>query len=166
MIPRSRGPAGQGVVASDRLGSERSRGGSVTNRRFGVRGVLSLGVALVAVAAMAALGGVGLAGGATKPSTAQSQDGSNAKVTLCHKGKVTIRVSVNARPAHRAHGDVEGACATARANAKAKAKAKDEGKAKGKSSSTTEDDEDDDDDDDDDTAKGRGNGNDEAKGKS
>jgi len=137
----------------------------VTNRRFGVRGVLSLGVALVAVAAVAALGGVGFAGGATKPSTAQYQYGSSAKVTLCHKGKVTIRVSVNARPAHRAHGDVEGACATGRADAKAtKAKAKEKGKAKGKSSSgSTEDDEDDEDDG---TDRGRGNGNGKAKGKS
>ncbi len=32
-------------------------------------------------------------------------------MTICHKGKRTLKVSVNAWPAHRAHGDVEGTCA-------------------------------------------------------
>lgn len=97
----------------------------MTNRRFGVRRVLGLAVVLGAVTVV--LGSVGLAGGATKPGKAQYQYGNGAKVTICHKGKVTIRVSVNAWPAHHAHGDVAGACANARAggaSAKAKAKAK------------------------------------------
>ncbi len=33
-----------------------------------------------------------------------------AKVTLCHKGRKTLTVSVNALPAHLAHGDTIGAC--------------------------------------------------------
>jgi len=33
------------------------------------------------------------------------------KVILCHKGRRTIEVSVNAVPAHFAHGDTRGACA-------------------------------------------------------
>jgi len=34
----------------------------------------------------------------------------DGKVTLCHKGKVTITVSANAVPAHLAHGDTLGPC--------------------------------------------------------
>jgi hypothetical protein len=32
-------------------------------------------------------------------------------VTVCHKGKNTLTVSVNAWPAHEAHGDARAACA-------------------------------------------------------
>ncbi len=71
-----------------------------------------------ALAVFAALGGVGLASVAV--GVAQYQYG---KVTICHKGKNTISISVNAWPAHAAHGDTEGPCA-AQAKAK-KAKKKD-----------------------------------------
>ena len=48
----------------------------------------------------------------------------STKVALCHKQKVSIRVSTSAWPAHQGHGDVQGACAEgSRAAAKAKAKA-------------------------------------------
>jgi hypothetical protein len=84
--------------------------------------------ALAAVLAFAAVGGTGLAGGLAKPGKAQYAPGqyknSDKKVTICHKGKVTIRVSVNALPAHRQHGDDTGMCpALAAAKAKAKAEA-------------------------------------------
>ena len=60
------------------------------------------------------------------------------KVVLCHKAKVTIKVSSNAEPAHRRHGDTVGAC-THEQLKKAKAKADkvkddhgdDDGKSKG-----------------------------------
>jgi hypothetical protein len=41
------------------------------------------------------------------------QDGEDLdgeKITICHKGKNTITISVDAWPAHMAHGDTEGAC--------------------------------------------------------
>ena len=62
----------------------------------------------------------------TKPSKAQYAPGqynNPGKVTLCHKQKVTIRVSTRALPAHEAHGDTVGTCAAAASAAKAKAKA-------------------------------------------
>ena len=37
---------------------------------------------------------------------------SKGKVTICHKGKNTITISVNALPAHLAHGDTCGACSS------------------------------------------------------
>jgi hypothetical protein len=83
-------------------------------------------VALGALVTFAVFGGTGLAGSTAKPTKAQYAPGQyqNAnKVTLCHKAKVTIRVSVNALPAHEAHGDVVGTCGAAAAKAKAKAKA-------------------------------------------
>ena len=52
--------------------------------------------------------------GRGNPSAAQYQYGK--KVTICHKGKNTITISVNALPAHKAHGDTVGACTTARSN--------------------------------------------------
>ena len=91
-------------------------------RRAGIAVV----VALAAVLAFAAVGGTGLAGGLAKPGKAQYAPGqyknSDKKVTICHKGKVTIRVSINALPAHTQHGDDPGMC-PALAAAKAKAKA-------------------------------------------
>ena len=72
---------------------------------------------LAAVMVFAALGGIGLASGVI--SAAQYQYGGK-KVTICHKGKVTIRVSINALPAHTQHGDDPGMC-PALAAAKAKA---------------------------------------------
>jgi len=89
-------------------------------RRAGIAVV----VALAAVLAFAAVGGTGLAGGLAKPGKAQYAPGqyknSDKKVTICHKGKVTIRVSINALPAHTQHGDDPGMC-PALAAAKAKA---------------------------------------------
>jgi hypothetical protein len=83
-------------------------------RRLGI----TIAVALGAIAAFAAIGGTGFAGGLAKPSKAQYGPGqyqNPGKVTICHKGKVTIRVSVRALPAHEAHGDFVGTCAAARA---------------------------------------------------
>ena len=79
--------------------------------------------ALVALAAFCVAGGTGLAGSVAKQSTvttpgSTAQEAGAGKATICHKKKVTIRVSVNAVPAHLAHGDVAGQCAaTAGANA-------------------------------------------------
>ena len=74
--------------------------------------------ALVAVAAFGIAGGTGLAGSLAKPNAVTTQGATVGKATICHKQKVTIRVSVNAVPAHVAHGDVAGQCAaTAGANA-------------------------------------------------
>ena len=89
------------------------------------RGVVGVVVALGALVTFAVFGGTGLAGSTAKPTKAQYAPGQyqNAnKVTLCHKAKVTIRVSVSALPAHEAHGDVVGTCAAAAAKAKAKLK--------------------------------------------
>jgi hypothetical protein len=90
-----------------------------TPRRLGITAAVALG----AVVAFAAIGGTGLAGG--KPSKAQYAPGqykNPGKVTICHKGKVTIRISVRALPAHTAHGDQVGSCAALTAKAKAAAK--------------------------------------------
>ena len=69
-----------------------------------VAAVVSSAAALVA---FVALGGAGLAEGAI--SLAQNQH--DHKATVCHKDRNTITVSVNALPAHEAHGDTQGACA-------------------------------------------------------
>jgi len=37
-------------------------------------------------------------------------DDSGEKITICHKGKNTITISISAWPAHEAHGDTKGAC--------------------------------------------------------
>ena len=66
----------------------------------------TVAVAAVAIAAFASLGGAGLAQSAI--GLAQYQYGE--KVTICHKAKKTIRISVRAWPAHKRHGDTEGAC--------------------------------------------------------
>ena len=82
-------------------------------------------MALGALVTFAVFGGTGLAGSTAKPTKAQYATGQyqNAnKVTLCHKAKVTIRVSLSALPAHEAHGDVVGTCAAAAAKAKVKLK--------------------------------------------
>jgi hypothetical protein len=41
---------------------------------------------------------------------AKGFDGNPGKVTLCHKGRVTISVGAPAEPAHRRHGDNRVAC--------------------------------------------------------
>ncbi len=96
-------------------------------RRRSARLGVTIGVALGAVVAFAAIGGTGLAGGLAKPAKPQSGLGQyqyGAKVTICHKGKVTIRISINALKAHqRRHGDTMGPCAAARAAKAAKLKA-------------------------------------------
>jgi outer membrane biosynthesis protein TonB len=70
--------------------------------RIGLTGALS---ALVVISLVAA-GGVGFA--RSPVSAAQYQYGK--KVTICHKGKVTITISRSALPAHLAHGDKIGPC--------------------------------------------------------
>ena len=71
----------------------------------------------VALIVFAALGGAGLA--QTAIALAQYQYGNPSqyqygkKITICHKGKNTITVSVNAWPAHLRHGDTEGPCPAA-----------------------------------------------------
>jgi hypothetical protein len=67
------------------------------------------------VVAFALLGGVGQAQNA---GLAQSQYGE--KVTICHKGKNTIKISTRAWPAHQRHGDTVGTCAEAKKKALAK----------------------------------------------
>ena len=37
-------------------------------------------------------------------------DDSGEKITICHKGKNTLTISIEAWPAHEAHGDTKGAC--------------------------------------------------------
>ena len=91
-----------------------------------MRGNLSRGAALAAViaasvVAFALLGGVGQAQTA---GLAQSQYGE--KVTICHKGKNTIKISTRAWPAHQRHGDTVGTCAEAKKKALAKKHAKKE----------------------------------------
>lgn len=94
-----------------------------TPRRLGT----TVAVAFGAVVAFAAIGGTGFAGSVVKPSKAQYGPGqyqNPGKVTVCHKAKVTIRISMRALPAHQAHGDAVGSCAAVAAKAKAgKAKA-------------------------------------------
>ena len=93
-----------------------------TPRRLGT----TVAVAFGAVVAFAAIGGTGFAGSVVKPSKAQYGPGqyqNPGKVTVCHKGKVTIRISMRALPAHQAHGDAVGSCAAVAAKGKA-AKAK------------------------------------------
>ena len=63
-------------------------------------------VAVASIVTFASLGGMGLA--QTAVGLGQYQYGK--KVTICHKGKRTIRISVRAWPAHKRHGDTEGAC--------------------------------------------------------
>jgi hypothetical protein len=74
-----------------------------------------VGLAASLMVVFAALAGIGLAGSSL--SAAQYEYGGQygKKVAVCHKGKKTLSVSVNAWPAHRAHGDVLGTCAQARA---------------------------------------------------
>ena len=77
----------------------------------------ALAVAVCAVTAFAALGGVGLAQTSGGPGKGQY----GKKVQVCHKGK-TISISKSALPAHLRHGDAAGTCASAALKAK-KAKA-------------------------------------------
>jgi hypothetical protein len=98
----------------------------VTERRIGRRLGVTTIVALVAIAAFAVVGGTGLARGLAKPFKAQYGPGQyTGKVTICHKGHVTIRVSLHAWAAHRdRHGDTMGTCSSAAAKAAKLKKAK------------------------------------------
>ena len=80
------------------------------------RGVAFVAVVAASVVAFASLGGVGLAQSAV--GLAQYQYGK--KLTICHKGKNTIRISTRAWPAHKRHGDTLGTCAAAKKKAHAK----------------------------------------------
>jgi hypothetical protein len=73
------------------------------------RSVTAATVAFAAAIAFAALGGVALA----KSTVGPTQPQSGQKVTICHKGKRTITISVSAWPAHQRHLDTLGTCATA-----------------------------------------------------
>jgi len=82
----------------------------MSNARDHTRGLRIASVAALVVVVMAvfgALGGIGLAQSAI--GLAQYQYGK--KVTICHKGRMTIRVSFHAWPAHQRHGDTLGPCA-------------------------------------------------------
>lgn len=54
--------------------------------------------------------GSGPKGGIQAPTHTTAQAPNVGKVTICHKGHVTITVSVNALDAHLAHGDSIGSC--------------------------------------------------------
>jgi outer membrane biosynthesis protein TonB len=85
--------------------------------RIGLTGALSALVVVLLVAA----GGVGFARSSVGP--AQYQYGK--KVTICHKGKVTITISRSALPAHLAHeGTTLGPCKDAKKKKKKKQEAK------------------------------------------
>jgi hypothetical protein len=96
---------------------------STTSR---MRRGLTATVAVLGIVAFAALGAPGLAGShATQvdATDAPGQDASQGKVAVCHKGKVTIRISSRALPAHEVHGDTVGSCAAGQAAGAAGAKA-------------------------------------------
>jgi len=95
--------------------------------RIGLTGALS---ALVVVSLVAA-GGVGFA----RNSVSAGQYQYGKKVTICHKGKVTITISRSALPAHLAHGDKLGPCDE---NAKKKKKKKQQQVAKEKAEQKAE----------------------------
>ena len=138
---------------------------------------ITIAVAFGAVVAFAAIGGTGFAGGLAKPSKAQYGPGqyqNPGKVTVCHKGKVTIRISIRAWPAHQAHGDVQGTCTALAAKLKAgkaakaakvkaaKAEKKAAKAAKSEKAAKSSDDETEADEDD---SESQGNGHGKAKGK-
>lgn len=79
--------------------------GSVSKYRRGRLVALAVGGAVALVAVGAALAQTS-ASGQQAPAPA-----GGGKVTICHKGKNTLTVSVNAWPAHEAHGDARTACA-------------------------------------------------------
>ena len=113
-------------------------------RMFGRRvGIASL-VAVCAVAAFAVIGGTGLAQELTNPGNAQYGAGGqyHGKVTICHKGHVTIRVAMVAWfRAHQRHGDTMGPCSAAAVKAaKVKAAKVKAAKLKGKQSQVTTED--------------------------
>jgi hypothetical protein len=87
-------------------------------RRIGI----ATAATVSAVAVFGAAGGTGMARGVMSvhqygPGAGQYQYGHH-KVTICHKGKRTIRISLRAWPAHQKHGDTMGPCANAAKHAK------------------------------------------------
>jgi hypothetical protein len=83
-------------------------------RKFGRRVGAASVVALCALAAFAVIGGTGLAGGLANPGKGQYGGQYQGKVTICHKGHVTIRVAMVAwLRAHQRHGDTMGPCSAA-----------------------------------------------------
>jgi len=97
----------------------------VRERRFGRRVAITSLVALGAIAAFAVIGGTGLAQELANPGKSQYGAGGqyHGKVTICHKGHVTIRVAMVAWfRAHQHHGDTMGPCSAAAVRA-AKVKA-------------------------------------------
>ena len=94
-------------------------------RKFGRRVAITSLVALGAIAAFAVIGGTGLAQELANPGKSQYGAGGqyHGKVTICHKGHVTIRVAMVAwLRAHQHHGDTMGPCSAAAVKA-AKVKA-------------------------------------------
>jgi hypothetical protein len=88
----------------------------VRERKFGGRVGAASVVALCAIAAFTVIGGTGLAGELANPGNAQYGAGGQyqGKVTICHKGHVTIRVAMVAWfRAHQRHGDTMGPCSAA-----------------------------------------------------
>jgi hypothetical protein len=102
------------------------KGAQLSNPRKTPRLAAAIAVAACMVMAFAALGGVGLAQTSGGPGGKQY----DKKVTICHKGKKTIRISKKALPAHLRHGDTVGSCASAAAKKAKKAKAAKAAKAK------------------------------------
>ena len=89
------------------------------------RAAAVIAIAVASLVAFASFGGAGIAQSAV--GLAQYQYGK--KVTICHKGKRTIRISVRAWPAHKRHGDTVGTCVTAAKPAKKQRNAERAGKA-------------------------------------
>jgi hypothetical protein len=77
-------------------------------RSLASRRAIATAVAVASFVAFASLGGVGLA----KRPIGPTQDQSGNRVTICHKLKNTITISIKAWPAHQSHGDTLGKCAT------------------------------------------------------
>jgi hypothetical protein len=113
-------------------------------RKFGRRVVIASLVAVCAVAAFAVIGGTGLAKDLANPGNAQYGAGGqyHGKVTICHKGHVTIKVAMVAWfRAHQRHGDTMGPCSAAAVKAaKVKAAKVKTAKLKGKQSQVTTED--------------------------
>jgi hypothetical protein len=99
------------------------RGEEMSEARYRTARRRLTAVGAACVVAIGAFAAVGLAeelpvpvdtttGTTTDTTTDTSTDVVDArKVLVCHKGKRTIHISVNAVPAHAMHGDVVGTCA-------------------------------------------------------
>jgi hypothetical protein len=97
--------------------------GFVTSKRTRERvrrGLAAAGMTAAMLLLFASLAGLGFANGSTSASQYQYGHGQyGKKVTICHKGKVTITIAKAAWPAHKAHNDTEGPCAGAQTKVKA-----------------------------------------------